>query len=90
MLATDVADYLVEKQVPFRRAHEVVGAVVQWCVAEGKELHQLTLEEWQRFSPAFEADLLPRLTPEAAVARRTSYGGTSPENVARQLRAAGV
>ena len=90
MLATDVADYLVEKQVPFRRAHEVVGAVVQWCVAEGKELHQLTLEEWRRFSPAFEADLLPRLTPEAAVARRTSYGGTSPENVERQLRAAGV
>ena len=90
MLATDVADYLVEKQVPFRRAHEVVGEVVQWCVAEGKELHQLTLEEWQRFSPAFEADLLPRLTPEAAVARRTSYGGTSPENVARQLRAAGA
>ena len=90
MLATDVADYLVEKQVPFRRAHEVVGAVVQWCVAEGKELHQLTLEEWRRFSPAFEADLLSRLTPEAAVARRTSYGGTSPENVERQLRAAGV
>ena len=90
MLATDVADYLVEKQVPFRRAHEVVGAVVQWCVAEGRELHQLTLEEWRRFSPAFEADLLPRLTPEAAVARRTSYGGTSPENVERQLRAAGV
>ena len=90
MLATDVADYLVEKQVPFRRAHAVVGAVVQWCVAEGKELHQLTLEEWRRFSPAFEADLLPRLTPEAAVARRTSYGGTSPENVERQLRAAGV
>lgn len=90
MLATDVADYLVEKQVPFRRAHEVVGEVVQWCVAEGKELHQLTLEEWRRFSPAFEADLLPRLTLEAAVARRTSYGGTSPENVERQLRAAGV
>ena len=90
MLATDVADYLVEKQVPFRRAHEVVGAVVQWCVAEGRELHQLTLEEWQRFSPAFEADLLLRLTPEAAVARRTSYGGTSRENVERQLRAAGV
>ena len=90
MLATDVADYLVEKQVPFRRAHEVVGVVVQWCVAEGRELHQLTLEEWRRFSPAFEADLLPRLTPEAAVARRTSYGGTSRENVERQLRAAGV
>ena len=90
MLATDVADYLVEKQVPFRRAHAVVGAVVQWCVAEGRELHQLTLEEWRRFSPAFEADLLPRLTPETAVARRTSDGGTSPENVERQLRAAGV
>ena len=90
MLATDVADYLVEKNLPFRRAHAVVGAVVQWCVAEGKELHQLTLQEWQQFSPLFEADLLPRLTLEAAVDRRQSYGGTARKNVERQLRAAGV
>ena len=90
MLATDVADYLVEKNMPFRRAHSVVGAVVQWCVAEGKELHQLTLQEWQQFSPLFEADLLPRLTLESAVGRRQSYGGTAPKNVERQLRSAGV
>lgn len=90
MLATDVADYLVEKNMPFRRAHGVVGAVVQWCVAEGKELHQLTLQEWQQFSPLFEADLLPRLTLESAVGRRQSYGGTAPKNVERQLRSAGV
>ncbi len=90
MLATDVADYLVEKKLPFRQAHSVVGAVVQWCVAEEKELHQLTLQEWQQFSPLFEADLLPRLSLEAAVERRQSYGGTAQKNVERQLRSAGV
>ena len=90
MLATDVADYLVEKNMPFRRAHAVVGAVVQWCVNKDKELHQLTLQEWRQFSPLFDADLLPRLTLEAAVDRRQSYGGTSRKNVERQLRSAGV
>ncbi len=90
MLATDVADYLVEKKMPFRQAHSVVGAVVQWCVAGGKELHQLTLQDWQQFSPLFEADLLPRLSLEAAVERRQSYGGTARKNVERQLRSAGV
>ena len=70
MLATDVADYLVEKGLPFRRAHAVVGAVVQWCVAEEKELHQLTLAEWQQFSPLFDTDLLARLTLEAELIER--------------------
>jgi len=86
LLATDVADYLVEKKMPFRQAHAVVGAVVQWCVREGRELHELTLLEWQEFSLLFEADLLPRLTLKGAVERRTSHGGTSPKNVERQLR----
>ena len=90
MFATDVADYLVEKGLPFRRAHAVVGAVVQWCVAEEKEFHQLALIEWQQFSPLFDRDLLSRLTLESAVARRRSYGGTARENVERQLRSAGV
>ena len=86
LLATDVADYLVEKKMPFRQAHAVGGAVVQWCVREGRELHELTLSEWQQFSLLFEADLLPRMTLKGAVERRASHGGTSPKNVERQLR----
>jgi argininosuccinate lyase len=89
-LATDVADYLVEKGVPFRQAHEIVGAVVQWCLAERKGLEQLTLEEWRRFSASFAADVLPRLTLEAAVDRRRSYGGTARAEVQRRLKAIGV
>ncbi len=89
-LATDVADYLVEKGVPFRKAHEVVGAVVRWCLAEKKGLEQLSLEEWRKFSPLFGQDLLPRLTLESAVDRRRSYGGTARSEVQRRLRSIGV
>jgi argininosuccinate lyase len=89
-LATDVADYLVEKGLPFRRAHEVVGAVVRWCLAEDKQLEQLSLEEWRQFSPLFGKDLLPRLTLESAVDRRRSYGGTARVNVQQRLRSIGV
>jgi argininosuccinate lyase len=89
-LATDVADYLVEKGLPFRQAHEVVGAVVRRCVAEGKQLEQLSLEEWRQFSPLFGKDLLPRLTLESAVDRRRSYGGTARVNVQQRLRSIGV
>jgi argininosuccinate lyase len=85
-LATDVADYLVEKGLPFRKAHEVVGAVVRWCLAEKKGLEQLSLEEWRRFSPLFGQDLFPRLTLESAVDRRRSYGGTARSEVQRRLR----
>lgn len=89
-LATDVADYLVEKGVPFRKAHAIVGAVVRWCLAENKGLEHLTLAEWRRFSPAFEGDILPRLTLESAVDRRKSYGGTARSEVQRRLKAIGV
>jgi argininosuccinate lyase len=89
-LATDVADYLVAKGLPFRKAHEVVGAVVRWCLTANKGLEQLSLEEWQRFSPLFGQDLFPRLTLESAVDRRRSYGGTARADVQRRLQAIGV
>lgn len=89
-LATDVADYLVEKGLPFRNAHEVVGAVVRWCITEKKGLEELSLEQWRTFSPIIERDLLPRLTLESAVDRRRSYGGTSRANVQKRLRAIGI
>lgn len=89
-LATDVADYLVEKGMPFRQAHEVVGTVVRWCLKENKGLEQLSLDEWRCFSPLFKQDLLPRLSLEAAVDRRCSYGGTARTTVRRRLRSMGV
>ncbi|MBI3303411.1 MAG: argininosuccinate lyase [Deltaproteobacteria bacterium] len=89
-LATDVADYLVEKGLPFRKAHEVVGAVVRLCLAENKRLEQLSLDEWRRFSPLFGQDLFPRLTLESAVDRRRSYGGTARADVQRRLRSIGA
>jgi argininosuccinate lyase len=89
-LATDVADYLVEKGLPFRKAHEVVGAVVRWCIAEKKGLEELSLEQWRTFSSIIERDLLPRLTLESAVDRRRSYGGTARDNVQKRLRTIGI
>ncbi len=83
--ATDVADYLASKDVPFREAHHVVGRLVGWCIAEERTLASLSLAEFQRFSEVFEADILEAVTVEASVAARTSYGGTAPERVTAAL-----
>lgn len=89
-LATDVADYLVEKGVPFRKAHDIVARVVRRCLSDDIGLEQLSLEDWQGFSAAFESDLLPRLSLEAAVDRRRSAGGTARANVHKRLQEIGV
>ena len=89
-LATDVADYLVEKGVPFRKAHDIVARVVRRCLSDNIGLEQLSLEDWQGFSSAFESDLLPRLSLEAAVDRRRSAGGTARANVHKRLQELGV
>ena len=89
-LATDVADYLVEKGVPFRKAHDIVARVVRRCLSDDIGLEQLSLEDWQGFSSAFESDLLPRLSLEAAVDRRRSAGGTARANVHKRLQEIGV
>ena len=86
-LATELADYLATRGVPFREAHGVVGAIVRKAIADRRSLSSLTLEELHQFSPAFRADVLSWLTAEAAVARRSATGGTAPANVRRQLRA---
>lgn len=87
LLATDVAEYLVSKGVPFRETHEIVGNIVQHCIREGKTLEHLTLEEWRQFQPVFEADILEILTPRAAVDRRATFGGTARSEVTRQIAA---
>ncbi len=79
--ATDLADYLVRKGIPFRDAHEVVGKAVQYGVTEGKDLAEMSLEELQRFSGAIDGDVFEVLTLEGSVAARNHIGGTAPVKV---------
>lgn len=83
--ATDLADYLVRKGLPFRQAHAVVGKAVAYAIAEGKLLTEITLEEYKQMSPLFEEDLLVALQPEHCVAARTSYGGPAFALNAKQV-----
>ncbi len=88
-LATDVADYLVKKGMPFRRAHEAVGGLVRECEARGCELNELPFEVYASASDLFEPDIL-ELTVDSALAARDVPGGTAPARVraaAAQLRA---
>ncbi|MGV2826655.1 argininosuccinate lyase [Myxosarcina sp. GI1(2024)] len=86
--ATDVADYLAAKQVPFREAYNLVGKVVKTSLAAGKLLKDLSLEEWQQIHPAFEADIYQAIAPERVVAARNSYGGTGFERVRQAIATA--
>ena len=86
MNATDLADYLVERALPFRAAHAVAGKVVQFCLAHGKRIEELTLVELKRFSDKFEKNVYKYLSAEAAVERRRAVGGTARGNVVRRLR----
>ncbi len=84
-LATELADLLAERGVPFREAHEVVGSIVRWCEEQGAGLEVLTPEAAKGFHPAFPDDLTPWLDPRAAAERRTSLGGTAWSEVERQI-----
>lgn len=83
--ATDMADYLVRKGIPFRDAHHVVGSVVNYCIKHGKKLNQLTLDEYHSFHPQIENDIYEDITLEASVGARQSYGGTAPDAVTKQI-----
>src|SRR5205807_2212705 len=85
LLATDVADYLVGRGVPFRRAHEIVGALVRTLAAAGRDFASLTLAEWRSASDQFGADIAERITPRASVAAKRTPQSTAPEAVAAQL-----
>ncbi|HWI65624.1 MAG TPA: argininosuccinate lyase, partial [Symbiobacteriaceae bacterium] len=86
--ATDLADYLVRKGLPFRDAHEVVGKLVLHCIQAGKFLADCTTGEFQTFSPLIGDDIYTAIAPETCVALRTSQGGTGPAEVEKQLNAA--
>jgi argininosuccinate lyase len=88
LLATELADYLVKKGVPFREAHGLVGRAVRTAEEQDKTLKTLTLAELQAISPLFAGDVVTVLSVEAALAQRTAVGGTAPEALAQQLAAA--
>ncbi len=79
--ATDVADYLASKGVPFREAYNLVGKVVKTSLAADKLLKDLTIDEWKALHPAFEEDIYQAIAPKQVVAARNSYGGTGFEQV---------
>jgi argininosuccinate lyase len=83
--ATDVADYLAKKGMPFREAHRVVGTMVSYCLQNNKTFTDLKLDELQQFSPHFQADIFAVLEVTNVVAARNSYGGTSLSQVNRAL-----
>lgn len=80
-LATDVADFLVRKGIPFRKAHHVVGQVVQYCIQQNKGLRDCSLEELRSFHKAFDHDVFPFLDIRSAINQRVSAGGTASSRV---------
>ncbi len=84
ILATDLADYLVGKGVPFREAHSIVGGLVRYAVEKGKTFKDLSLSEYKSFSPLFEEDVYS-VTVASSLAARNVPGGTAPGQVAQQL-----
>jgi len=86
--ATDLAEYLVRAQVPFRDAHEIVGNTVHYAIENQKPLSDLTLDELQKFGSMIEEDVYDCLTLEGSVNSRSHIGGTAPASVAQQLKSA--
>ncbi|CAG0947170.1 partial argininosuccinate lyase, partial [Anaerolineae bacterium] len=85
--ATDAADYLVRRGVPFRQAHEVAGRTVAYCIEKGKTLEELTLVEWKALSPAFEKDIKEAVSIKRSLNVRKVYGGTALATVRKRLKA---
>ena len=84
-LATEIADYLVRAHIPFAQAHEAAGKCVALCEASGRQLHQLTDDEFAKIHPALKGDVRDVLTVHGALASRTTRGGTAPSALAQQL-----
>ena len=83
--ATDIADYLVRKGMPFRNAHEVVGKTVRYCVENNKDIPELTLDEFKQFSDDIDADIFDFVTLEASVNARKATGGTARDAVEKEI-----
>lgn len=85
-LATDVAEYLVTKGVPFRDAHWKVGKLVRFCIDNNKRLDELTIDEWREHIPEVQNDILDKMSLDVSVAARMTVGGTAPEQVLMQAK----
>lgn len=86
--ATELADYLVEKDVPFREAHAIVGQIVYWCIQHDCYLLDVPLEKYQEFSSSIDDTIYSYLKPENCLKRRKSYGSTGQESVRHQIEVA--
>jgi argininosuccinate lyase len=84
--ATDLADYLVRKQIPFRDAHAIVGKAVQYAITRNKDLSELTLKELQQFSKKIAKDVFACLTLEGSIAARKHTGGTAPAQIRKAVK----
>jgi argininosuccinate lyase len=89
LLATDLAEYLVDRGLPFRQSHEAVGRLVRRCEESGKSLKELPLEEYQRICELFGPEVKERLDFSVSLRLRKAAGGTAPEAVREQLKLAG-
>ncbi len=85
LLATDIADYLVKRKVPFRQAHEIVGKLTAHCVENNRQYPELSLDEFRAFSETFDASVFKVFDVRTALRARTAVGAPSPSNVAKQL-----
>ncbi len=89
MNATDCADYLVKKGLPFRECHAVIGKLVLDCIKKGCAIEDLSIAELKQYSPLFEEDIYEKISPEACIASKVSEGSTSFESVKKQLEKTG-
>jgi argininosuccinate lyase len=85
LLATDVADYLVRRGMPFRAAHEVTGRIVRDLYGAGRDFSSLSMADWRRYSDQFGDDIVSAITPEAALAAKRTPQSTQPSSVAAAL-----
>lgn len=85
MNATDAADYLVSKGIPFRDCHEIIGKIVLHCIDRGIAIEEMSIEEFKSFSPKFEDDIYEKINIRSCINAKKSKGSTSFESVAQQL-----
>jgi len=85
MNATDAADYLVSKGIPFRDCHEIIGRIVLYCINKGITIEEMTMEEFKSFSPKFEEDIYAKIAVRSCIEAKKSKGSTSFESVKWQL-----
>ena len=86
--ATDLADYLVEKNIPFRQAHEVVGKIVAYAENKNSQIFELDISELRKFSKLIEEDVKSYLDPEKTILSRKQIGGTAPSQVKKEIKKA--